>query len=215
MADEEFSADKFAAWIRIKEALAQVTKFADGQTSTAAHGIIDRLRNGLLTAAAKTIIWTTGSRQASKKDNQIIDASVWIKYETEYLASHALWRTGDGQVHIYPQGLSGQKSTLHLYDVRIDPKTLSDWVGMPPPPPMTAPANRPQVKHAGGAPRKDFWDDLWADIASQLYSGDLKPEKQADIEAAMLAWASDNGEELGEATARRRAAKLWKLIQGS
>lgn len=65
---------------------------------------------------------------------------------------------------------------------------------------------------SGGRPPKAFWEDLWAEIARQLYEGDLKPDKQVDIENAMNIWLDENGHLAGETQVRERARKLFKTI---
>jgi hypothetical protein len=80
---------------------------------------------------------------------------------------------------------------------------------------LTGPANaiRPPpadpAPNAGGRPPAAWWDELWIDIARQLYEGDLKPGKQADIESAMKDWAAAHGHNPADSTIRPRARKLW------
>ncbi len=64
----------------------------------------------------------------------------------------------------------------------------------------------------GGRRPAKFWDDLCAEIAAQLYMGDLKPDTQADIERAMHNWLNGNGFEAADSVVRERASKLMKLI---
>lgn len=75
------------------------------------------------------------------------------------------------------------------------------------------PATVDEVKLTrSGRPPAPWWGALLADIAGQLYLGDLKPENQAQIEKAMLSWAADNGIEVSESAVRPRARKLWIAI---
>lgn len=67
-------------------------------------------------------------------------------------------------------------------------------------------------KNKGGRPPAKFWDELWAEIAGQLYKGDFKPESQADITDAMLQWIEDKGYSAGDSTVAERARLLWKSI---
>ena len=57
-----------------------------------------------------------------------------------------------------------------------------------------------------------FWDDMWASIARDLYEGDLNPQTQADIEAAMLRWIENHGHSAAVSTVRARARRLWDRI---
>ena len=82
----------------------------------------------------------------------------------------------------------------------------------PPSTRFTEPAVPPS-KHAGGRPAWPGWDDLWAEIARQLYVGDLKPSKQADIEQAMLTVAEQSADGPKIAVIRTRARKLWAALR--
>jgi hypothetical protein len=68
-------------------------------------------------------------------------------------------------------------------------------------------------KNKGGKPLASHWDQLWANIATQLYVGDLKPQSQADIERAMKDWFAVNDLDIGDTTIRGRARALWSKIQ--
>ena len=95
-------------------------------------------------------------------------------------------------------------SAANQADREISAEELASWWTPPPP---------TQV-NKGGRPAKDWWDDFWIDICGKIYEGDLKPQRQADLEKAMLDWATNHGHELSEATARKAAKKLfsaWKL----
>ncbi len=71
----------------------------------------------------------------------------------------------------------------------------------------------PSKQGSGGRPPKQFWDQLWASIAAQLYNGDLNPKRQADIERAMHDWLVSNDKKAGETAVRSRAKQLWEAIQ--
>jgi hypothetical protein len=64
----------------------------------------------------------------------------------------------------------------------------------------------------GGRPPADWWDDLWIEICRQLFTGDLKPAKQAHVENAMKTWAAQNGHDVGDSSIRPRARKLFSAI---
>ena len=65
----------------------------------------------------------------------------------------------------------------------------------------------------GGRPIAQHWDDMWAATAVALFTGDLKPKTQADIEAAMLTWLEANGFTAANSTVRGRARRLWDRLQ--
>lgn len=78
--------------------------------------------------------------------------------------------------------------------------------------PRAAGATPPAPKAKGGRPPAEFWDDMWAAIAAQLYDGTLKPTKQVHIEKAMSDWISGHGHDAGTTTIRGRARRLWDAI---
>ena len=83
---------------------------------------------------------------------------------------------------------------------------------------IAAPQNRPGApiaKNSGGKPLAEHWDAMWAAIAVQLWLGDLKPSKQADIKAAMLDWFNANEIEIGDTAVTERARKLWREMEAT
>ena len=75
----------------------------------------------------------------------------------------------------------------------------------------TVPANT--TKNPGGKPLAAHWDAMWADIAVQLWNGDLKPTKQADITKAMFAWLTAEGIDAGQTAVTDRARAIWQKIE--
>ena len=69
-------------------------------------------------------------------------------------------------------------------------------------------------KSRGRAPA-EFWDEMWAAIATKLYCGGLIPKAQRDVEAAMIEWIEANGFEVAVSTVRKRARILWEAIEAS
>jgi hypothetical protein len=56
---------------------------------------------------------------------------------------------------------------------------------------------------------------MWVAIAVALYTGDLQPRTQADIERAMKDWLASNNVDVGDTAVRGRARKLWQKVQGT
>ncbi len=67
-------------------------------------------------------------------------------------------------------------------------------------------------KNFGGRPPAAFWDQLWAEMAGQLYEGKLQPKRQAHIEDAMKQWLSQADHDCADSNIRRRAQLLWQRI---
>jgi hypothetical protein len=54
---------------------------------------------------------------------------------------------------------------------------------------------------------------MWAEIATQLWTGDLNPNKQADIKRAMFDWLNDRGINAGDTSVTERARALWLRME--
>ncbi|MES2301049.1 MAG: hypothetical protein V4521_03095 [Pseudomonadota bacterium] len=80
------------------------------------------------------------------------------------------------------------------------------------PPVATAPT---PPKNKGGKPLAAHWDAMWADIAVQLYVGDLKPKSQKQIKDAMFAWFNSNSIDAGDTAVTDRARQLWHKIEAA
>jgi hypothetical protein len=69
------------------------------------------------------------------------------------------------------------------------------------------------TKNVGGKPLAPHWDDMWAEIAVQLWNGDLQPRRQSDITKAMADWFAEQGIEVGGTSITERARALWRRIE--
>lgn len=131
------------------------------------------------------LFWWAEGHEALKQDWEAGDFDTWSK-ETNHLRAF---------------GVSFLRTDIE----KLIPAGSAKPV---PAPPATAVGRKP-----GGRPKHEFWEDLWVEIARQLYVGDLKPKTQADIEAAMHQWISDQGYEAGGTTVRDRARVLWRALE--
>lgn len=75
---------------------------------------------------------------------------------------------------------------------------------------LTPPEAPPKFR--GGRPAQPWWDDMWCAVWSVVHQGDFKPETKADIERAMLTWATLNGHEVSDAAVRPKARKLFDAL---
>ena len=98
---------------------------------------------------------------------------------------------------------------IRHYDVRFEPDAVRAIIGNATSPKQTPPDST-GGRNQGGAPPKAWWDDFWIEICGRIYDGDLKPEKQADLERAMHDWAVQHGHDVGETTIKNAAWKLFK-----
>lgn len=81
-------------------------------------------------------------------------------------------------------------------------------------PSQVAPTPTP-LKNRGGKPLAAHWDAMWADIAVQLYVGDLTPKSQKQIKDAMFAWFNANNIDAGDTAVTERARQLWHKIEAA
>ncbi len=105
--------------------------------------------------------------------------------------------------HSYPEGIQ-----YMIPDAETDATQSGDKQD-----PVATAAPAIPVNEKRGRPPAKWWDDMWVAIAIQLYTGDLQPKKQADIEKAMLDWVASRGESAAPDTIRVRARKLWNAFQ--
>ena len=71
------------------------------------------------------------------------------------------------------------------------------------------------AKNKGGKPLAAHWDAMWADIAVQLYVGDLQPKSQKQIKDAMFAWFNAKSINAGDTAMTERARQLWHKIEAA
>lgn len=114
---------------------------------------------------------------------------------------------------LFDQSGSLLKKRLELYRF-----TFTKPISSPTPQADTAQVVEPQPavlnrNAKGGRPLAEHWDDMWAAVAFALYSGDLVPKSQADIENEMLGWLEANGFSAATSTVRGRARRLWDRLQ--
>lgn len=209
-------------WIPPGDALARVQE-AIGDRHVAIETIVRRLKAGLLKASFETYQMENSTRQI-RIDGQLIDQRFWAFYDDSDSARY-LWYSGDLRLDLgnFFDTPNERLVLLTFFRVRIERDGIEEIVENATPlvKRKAASSNRPErlpvepqiPVNKGGRPRKNYWDDLWAEICGQIYEGKLIPERQADIEKAMLDWATNHGHELSEAGARQRARILFNRLK--
>lgn len=197
--------NEFEKWIPARWVSRKLHSVGDHKTLI--NALADRLRVALVVAAAE---------HRSHEDEEVeagplvIPTDHWKTVDAP--AFNDVWQSG--QLTVWPaQRDRHGRSKIDYFGVRFSPVDLgamfaSAGIAELPTSPIEAPA-----KHAGGAPRKEFWDDLLIEMFQVLWLGELKPNRQADLERAMLDWASGKGYSLGESSVKAPARKLfaaWK-----
>ncbi|UPK00506.1 hypothetical protein [Bradyrhizobium sp. 170] len=202
-------------WISAAEAIGLLAPGGKDQFA-AKMALCKRAHAGMVRSRAQRFIIAGRVR-----DNVELPPVFW--WAEGHEALHQNWHTGDFDT--WPDSgllsrdlrLSAGKVHLEAFDVSFLRSDLEKMIpadlAPPPPPALNSAAAAEPARNKGGRPRHEFWEELWVEIARQLYIGDLKPKTQADIEAAMHQWIADQGREAGGTTIRDRARMLWRAIE--
>ncbi len=202
------SAEEFATWIKPAAALKMLPA---SERSTFQESLGQRLVLGLLRAAAETVML---HRQEPMR-HALVPSEVWHGWACEY--DDRLWAVGDTIIPVELPSGGVTSGGNRLFDVRFDPEGLKriGAVDQKDTAPVLAPSSGTPVRsHAGGRPPKAYWEPLLIEICRQLYVGDLKPDRQADIEKAMHDWLMANDHLAGETQVRERARALFNALKG-
>ena len=196
-----------ATWLTPKQALEIATK---SHGDLAAKIIMERLRAGFLIAIASRISHANeGEGPEIRNEPTQIDAELWVHLQD----GATFWSAGDARFFVYDEVYPNQN--IRCTGIRFLEKTIREMFPVPDAVAQSVPqaAQSTPAKHPGGAPAKPIWEAVWIEIAARLYNGDLQPQKQADLEKAIMDIVMILGDECGEATAKRRAKLLWQKIK--
>jgi hypothetical protein len=203
-------------WNSAAEAVQLLAPALKGE-HTAKMTLCKRAHAGMIRTRAERFI--VAERAA---DSVEIPAVFW--WAEGHAALNQNWRAGDFDTWVESHKLhrdlrfSGGKVHLEAFNVSFLRSAVEKLIPASTVSPVAQPGQG-EVQPAtpspnkGGRPRREFWEELWVEISRQLYVGDLKPKTQADIEAAMHQWISDQGHESGGTAVRDRARMLWRAIE--
>ena len=210
------SPDKVSRWLSAYEALSGI-EAAIPNRPTAISALLRRLRHGLILTAAMCSRWqNAGDFNSDLEVPVLIPAGHWSHFpQVGSSADYIFWNTGDirFKLNINDQF---EDVAVQYFGVRFNPEGIEEMIASAGGPVSGATQiEAPSASNKSGRSRADFWDDLWADICGEIYEGTLVPNRQADIEKAMLDWATNHRHELSEAGARTRARKLFNRLQNA
>jgi hypothetical protein len=214
----------FAEWLSPTDALA-VAHQAFGSDAT--NVIWERLCGGVIKAFATTMSLSmppSAEPQLNPLPSEI-PARYWASHFSREGSSN-FWRSGDARFFFSANDRRTAHSTvIRCFGIKLDPKGIAQMLGpggikqilqdTPIPAKDQSSPLASDTRNRGGRPRKDFWDALWAEMCGQIYEGALIPKRQADIEKAMLDWATNHGHDLSEAGVRPRARILFNRLKNA
>jgi hypothetical protein len=220
MANEQPSKETLANWPTVEQAL-EKAEARVGPTS--AEYALWALKGGLIGAYAMRSSSKLGQHGVAEPRFEPLRITLadWAR------CAHLPSTFDRGEVTLaYPR--HGSSDTyVTCFDIRLDPVAVerefpdrkrTPIAASPPQYAGSVGAHLPDGEQAeprnlGGAPKKEFWDEMWVAIFGQLWSNKLVPEKQSDIETAMLDWAEKRGHKLGETTVKKPAQKLFRAYK--
>jgi hypothetical protein len=216
MADGEFDWGEFDAWLTPLDAVSAL----EGRYTkiVAIQMMFIRLQGGALDAFARDFY--TAPLPASNPLPYAVSVEIWQAIAAQHGANFHVarfWVSGDFTLTVPG---NGDRLTMdfHYLGVRFDPVIIDQMArGLARPSPQqtvrtedTAPPTAPNL---GGRPRADWWDNLWIEMCRQIYNGNLKFDRIADIERAMHDFLATIDRSASEATLKRAARKLHAVLQ--
>ena len=182
-------------WLSARETM-KLARTVFSSVHDVATTICSRASDGMVRARAKRFVVDDRPHD----DVEINKDFWWARGEA---ALEQNWITGDFETWI------DRKPHVCAYGVTFNKEDILCTLGLDALPQDAAAALAPSKS---GRPPAGWWDDLWVEMARQLYAGDLQPKRQADIETAMKNWVSSSGYSVADSTVRPRARKLWHAI---
>jgi hypothetical protein len=208
----------WSKWVSPRKAVLMVSPHISGSEEKAIAWLQRRLDFGQLLAGAASLFYVHKGKM-HEGDFCEIPTTLWpdalrISSEDDF------WISGDfADTPETPFDPSLSEFSCVLTGVRFNPRQLSELIdglsqdGLVLSNEGATDKGKVAGTRSGGRPTKPFWDQLWASVAAQLYNGDLKPTRQADIERAMHDWLALCDENAGETAVRAKAKLLWTAIQ--
>src|ERR1051326_8110588 len=126
MAAEHISAEKYNAWLTPQRALEMAAESFNGGATVA---ILERLRGGLIQAAAKDAIWD------KRPDDQyvLIPRIHWLDFRPTKQNPTTFWRTSDVRLFLHHAATRNETpATVRYFGVRLEPSGVSDLIAIAP-----------------------------------------------------------------------------------
>ena len=208
----------YQSWLPPQKAI-QLVKDSTSGGGSVERVFTEHLRGGVVRAAANRMSKHGEFGSSQERGAFEIPFEWWqgLQAEDFWTSGIAIFEVRDFEV------LSLGRAQIRCFGLRFDPEGVQELIDSLPkktPQPHQVHSSTSALLHReiassnkGGRPRKDFWEALWAHIAAQIWLGDLKVDMQADVQRAMLNWASMHDKDLEEASAKIRARWLMEAIR--
>lgn len=206
MSDSGITAEEFKAWLKPLT----IWELLRNSSAVSSSLILEALSGGVLASAAARASFQSPDKHDAIQDLFCIPAWMW-----RHRVMDDLLGLGFAQFS-FPESPGDPHTILRCFNVRICPVGLQEaFPHLVHSIAATAPtthAERSSKVPAAGRLRKEFWDDLIIAVCKRIWDGDLQPTCQADVERAMLDWASEHGHSLGTTSVKAPAKKVFLAL---
>lgn len=182
--------EEFATWLTPSEALSSLQDCLE--RTEASHAIWDRLKGGIIRAAAEKSSKTVEKGNPNLTDRPSLILPVDWQYFTRSKEAQ-FWKVGDARFFFGRNSRWGQQVTILRYGIRLDPVAVGTLVAaMPSKPrpvaPVAAgaensdprdPAETEEAQADKGPPVSDEHLRAWHDLYRRAYSGSVDTEEMA------------------------------------
>lgn len=194
-------------WVASKSAVERVMRATGQSAQKSLDAIIAYVKTGDIQARTMVLTEEIHRQGFSKQKNETRDVSVPLWFWDDFSARG--WPSFNWQTDVFTcRGFQGSKHmTVTLTGVQFDARGL-DILD----PPTRQERIEPLPPNKVGRPTGTGLEDMIMDIFAKIHFGDLKPERQAHIEAAMHEWLSARNFAVSASTVRKRARKMWDAL---
>ena len=202
-------------WITAHEALGEVGRALQLSTLEAQAALIQRAALGFIEARAVLYQRAMG----------MTEAAGWATEIREWDVTSDLWAATAVEPHGTQNwtlglfaGLCGESEGwpryFRLVDVHFRRTSLDEMLGTKARiTTSNIPIATPREQNLGGRPSTPLNDDMMCAIWGRIYGGDFKPKTKAEIQRALLDWASERDIALSETPAKTKARKIWDAMK--
>jgi hypothetical protein len=201
--------------------------YGSGAGMVAAMALAKRAHSGLLKTRARLFKWEALQLDDYLREKKVekeasfrtLPAQFWWAEGNEALTQN--WVSGDFSTwidHKFRWQAFGVEFGRRAVEAMLPPKTAPlvearpDVAGLEPVP-VNEPV-KPLMTTRGGSQPKAYWEDAIGHVWSMIYNNELKPSRQADIEAALSDRINNQShpddKPPSTAATRQRAKAIWK-----